>query len=264
MDLNGVGSAGELLAQAERPSFEWAYVDETGDSGMSTGGSSTYILACVLVPADGWTQRLDVLAKMRRSIGKQYGVRLRDEIKANYLLRSRGDLKRYGLGDGQRRDIYQTHMKTLILVSSGVFAVVIDKRKMTKPRDPSEIAWKYLMQRLRERSTQSSVPIALVHDEGEDKKIKSLHRAFRRVSWDARGALVQAPYFVEDPISRKSDDSYFIQLADLCAYAAYRRIVPPEGKSGAVCNEKMWGELGSRVLAEVSTSRPDGIVHWPR
>ncbi|WP_406241270.1 hypothetical protein [Streptomyces anulatus] len=52
----------------------------------------------MLVPADGWTQRLDILTKMRRSIGKHYGVRLRDEIKANYLLRSRGDLKRYGLG----------------------------------------------------------------------------------------------------------------------------------------------------------------------
>ncbi|MFF8832302.1 DUF3800 domain-containing protein [Streptomyces sp. NPDC015131] len=256
-------SVGSLLAQAERPSFEWAYVDETGDSGMS-GGSATYTLACVLVPADGWTQRLDVLTAMRRLIGKRYGVRLRDEIKANYLLRSRGDLKRYGLGDGQRRDIYQTHMRNLILVSSGVFAVVIDKRRMTKPRDPSEIAWTYLMQRMRERSNQSGTPIALVHDEGDDKKIKALHRAFRRISWDARGNPVQAPFFVEDPISRRSDDSYFIQLADLCAYAAYRRIVPPMGKAGAVCNERMWDELGTRALAEVSTNRPDGIVHWPR
>ncbi|MET7850450.1 DUF3800 domain-containing protein [Streptomyces avermitilis] len=256
-------SAGTLLAQAERPAFEWAYVDETGDSGMS-GGSSTYTLACVLVPAEGWTDRLDVLTQMRRLIGKKYGVRLRDEIKANYLLRSRGDLKRYGLGDGQRRDIYQTHMRNLILVSSGVFAVVIDKQKMAKQRDPSEIAWRYLMQRLRERSNQSGVPVALVHDEGEDKKIKAWHRAFRRVSWDARGERVQAPYFVEDPISRRSDDSYFIQLADLCAYAAYRRVVPPGGKAGGVCNEMMWGELGARALAEVSTSRPDGIVLWPR
>ncbi|MFI1247907.1 DUF3800 domain-containing protein [Streptomyces anulatus] len=212
----------------------------------------------MLVPADGWTQRLDILTKMRPSIGKHYGVRLRDEIKANYLLRSRGDLKRYGLGDGQRRDIYQTHIKTLILVSSGVFAVVIDKRKMTKPRDPSEIAWKYLMQRLRERSTQSSVPIALVHDEGEEKKIESLHRAFRRVSWDARGALAQASYFVEDLISRKSDDSYFIQIADLCAYAAHRRIVPPDGRSAAVCNEKMWGNWGPECWLKSPQVAPPG------
>ncbi|MGX9921993.1 DUF3800 domain-containing protein [Streptomyces sp. NPDC002248] len=264
MDFRGVDSAGKLLAQAERPAFEWAYVDETGDSGMSTGGSATYTLACVLVPADGWTQRLDVLTQMRRQLGKRYGVRLRDEIKANYLLRSRGDLKRYSLGDGQRRDIYQTHMKSLMLVSSGVFAVVIDKQKMTKLRDPSEIAWTYLMQRLRERSNQSGVPVALVHDEGEDVKIRAAHRAFRRVSWDARGARVQAPYFVEDPIPRRSNDSYFVQLADLCAYAAFRRIVPPTGKAGSVCNEKMWSELGERVLAEVSTNRPDGIVCWPR
>jgi hypothetical protein len=229
-----------------------------------SGGSGTYTLACVLVPADSWTQRLDVLIQMRRSIGKRYGIRLRDEIKANYLLRSRGDLKRYGLGDGQSRDIYQTHMRHLILVSSGVFAVVVDKRKMAKPRDPSEIAWKYLMQRLRERSSRSGVPVCIVHDEGEDGKIKSWHRAFRRVSWDASGAMVPAPFFVEDPVPRKSHDSYFLQLADLCAYAAYRRIVPPTGKAGSVCNEKMWGEMGGRALAEVSTSRPDGIVLWPR
>lgn len=252
----------KVMASSESPRLEFAYVDESGDSGSA---SQTYTLGCLLVPADEWTARLDLLIGLRRGIKQSYGVRFRDEIKANYLLRGRGPLKSLQLGDGQRRDIYQRHLRLVRLIGSGAFAVVIQKGLITTGKDPAEQAWLYLFQRLRIRSEKTGVPIVLVHDEGDADRVRRLHRAFRRHSWSAGQQSVTAPLLVEDPVPRRSDQSFFIQTADLLAYAAYRRVHPPEGRSaGSVCNELMWDELGPRVLSEVAHDRVDGIVVWPK
>lgn len=251
-----------ILESGEAPRLEFAYVDESGDSGAA--GSQTYTLGCVLVPADEWTARLDLMIDMRRALKQAYGIRFRDELKANYLLRGRGPLASLNLGDGQRRDIYQRHLRLLRLVASGAFAVVIQKHLITTGKDPAETAWTYLFQRLRLRSESTGVPIVLVHDEGDADRVRKLHRAFRRHSW-AGSTSVTAPLLVEDPVPRRSDQSFFIQAADLLAYAAYRRVHPPTGRAaGSVCNETMWDELGPRVLTEVARDRVDGIVIWPK
>ena len=116
-----------------------------------------YTLGCVLLPIDNWTDRLDLMVEVRRGIKKTYGVRMRDELKANYLLRGRGPLAGLELGDGQRRDIWQRALGGVSIVASGVFAVVIDKERASG--DPFERAWTYLLQRLRIRSTADQRPI---------------------------------------------------------------------------------------------------------
>lgn len=167
------GSA-RLLRMASTPRAEFAYVDETGDSGpLAKGGGRTYTLGCVLVPIDNWTQRLDAVTDVRRGIKNTYRVRLRDELKANYLVRPRGPLKDSGLGDGQLRDIYRRVLTSLNVISSGVFAIVIDKEYLRTDYDPAERAWHFLLQRLRIRTQRMNHPILLVHDEGEDNKIRA-------------------------------------------------------------------------------------------
>ncbi len=204
-----------VLHSNDSPSFEFAYVDESGETGAL--GSQTYTLGCLLVPADEWTTRLDLMIAHRRTIRDQYRVRFRDELKANYLLRGRGPLSGLGLGDGQRRDIYQRNLRLMTLVSSGAFAVVIQKGKISSGRDPAEVAWEYLFQRLRIRSDTTGVPVMVVHDEGDADRVRKLHRAFRRHSWAPGSRPVQAKLFVEDPVPRRSDQSFFIQCADLAA-----------------------------------------------
>lgn len=250
-----------MLAGSESPRLEFAYVDESGDTGVD--GSATYTLGCLLVPADSWTDRLDVLKSMRSEVSQVYGVRLRDEVKANNLLKSRGPLKGLNLGDGQRRDIYKRHLRVVRLMVSGAFAVVILKEKLAAEADPAECAWEYLLQRLRLRSERMGHPIVLIHDEGDDARVRAQLRRFRRYSRAPQGRSVQARQLIEDPVPRRSHDSFFIQIADLIAYAGFRRVLPPGRSTGSVCNERMWDELGPGILAAVSNVRPDGIVVWP-
>ena len=149
-------------------------------------------------------------------------------------------------------------------MSSGAFAIVIHKEEIIKPTiDVHDTAWEYLLQRLDMRMRETGAPIILVHDNGStNQKITQLLRRFRRVSWGG-GQAHATPLLVEDPVPRDSQHSYFVQMADLVAYSATRKIMPNKGKRAAICGPQMWDEVGSARVAAVNHRRSDGIVVWP-
>jgi len=60
---------------------------------------------------------------------------------------------------------------------------------------------------------------------------------------------------IDDPVPRNSQQSYFLQLADFNAYAAFRRLYPPPKRRVQICPEGMWD--GSAPHASV---RSGGVV----
>lgn len=262
--MSVIGALDAILSTNASPRGEFAYIDESGNIGApSKGGTRTYTLGCVMVPMDHWTDRLDLLVEARSEIRRTYEVRLRDELKANYLLRGRGPLEALRLGDGQRRDIYKRLLVATNVASSGVFAVVIDKEHARFSGDPADRAWEYLLQRLRIRSATMGHPIMVVHDDGDADRVRKHLRRFRRHSFSPSGARVTAPMLIEDPVPRNSALSYFVQSADLVAFAAFRRFQPPGARNASVCNELMWDVMNARWMTQVSTRRQDGLVVYP-
>lgn len=252
-----------MRLSAQSPTAEFAYIDESGDVGMS-GGSKTFTLTCVLIPMDDWDDRLDYLVKMRREIKRKYGVLLRQEAKANHIVGAKKVYRDLGLGDGQLRDIYQMHMRAIERLSSGTFSIVIRKDKLTKrDADVLEMAWRYLLERLRKRSESTGAPILLIHDNGQDGDIRKIVRRFRKFTFTAGGQRTSAPLIVEDPTPRDSQQSYFIQLADIAAYAAAVKVLPRNGRTNLICNELMWDLLGDVRIAAVSPARGDGLYVFP-
>lgn len=247
-----------------------AYVDESGNTGdVKSGGSLTFTLGCVLVDADLWPSAFDELLSFRRRLRTTFGIPMRAEVKANYLLRNAGDLRSLGLGPGARRIIYRAHMRVLEAMSVRAFAVVVDKRQTSRP--PAgyfDTAWEGLLQRLERTSTKEKATFAVFHDEGEDDAIRRWVRRSRRYltagSAFGSGSFTNpARLLVDDPIPRRSTQSYFIQMADLVAYAGFRAVVPPGAAIGAVCPQDMWDEVGAATHRAVSGLKPrsrPGIV----
>ncbi|MGB6275425.1 MAG: DUF3800 domain-containing protein [Rhodococcus sp. (in: high G+C Gram-positive bacteria)] len=252
-----------LSDQVVGPRLEFAYIDESGDTGMGTGGSTTFTLGCVLIPADDWTTRLDHIIEMRRAVRDLYRIPMRQEAKANHIVGVKKVYRDLGLGDGQMRDLYQRHLKSLITVSSGVFAISIRKDLLQKrDLDVFDRSWTYLLERLRKRSDSSGVPIVIVHDIGQNDEVRKLVRRFRRITWSAVGDRVNARHIVEDSVPRDSQQSYFIQLADLVAYAASVKVLPRNGRTAKICNDEMWDLLAPIHVDKVS-QRGDGIYLFP-
>lgn len=247
-----------------------AYIDESGNTGpVARGGSLTYSLGCVLVDADLWPSAFDEFLDFRRRLKSTFGLPMRSEIKANYLLRNSGDLRALGLGPGARHMIFRSHMRMLEHLPARAFAVVVDKTPAQRtPPEVFDLAWEAMLQRLERTSTYEKATFALIHDEGEDDKIRRWVRRARRhlTAGSAFGGghfTHAARLLVDDPISRKSSQSYFVQLADLVAYAAFRAVIVPGSAVASVCPSSMWDEIGSAthtaVARLVPRARP-GIV----
>lgn len=248
-----------------------AYIDESGNTGpIPAGGSLTYALGCVLVDADQWPDAFDEQLNFRRRIRAKFGVPMRAEVKANYLLRNSGDLRALALGPGARHIIYRAHLESLAVLPARAFAVVIDKRPRpaAAPDTIFDLAWETLLQRLERTSSHEKATFAVFHDEGENDAIRRWTRRSRRYltagSALGTGALSNpARRLVDDPVPCRSTGSYFIQLADLVAYASFRAVVPPGASIARVCPSDMWDCIGLATHTAVASLRPrskPGIV----
>jgi hypothetical protein len=248
-----------------------AYVDESGSVGV--GSSLTFTLACVLVDATRWPDVFDEILDYRRFLKSTFGVPVRAEIKANHLLRNGGAFRPLGLSEGARFRIYRGLMRLQQKLELLAFAIVIRKDVMATrgiTDSPRDIAWEYLLQRLERFTTLGGTHIWLSHDEGEGQLVRKLARKARRAgsagSAFGTGSLKRpARLILDDPVPRKSHESYFIQLADLDAYAAFRKLYAPTPRPVNIVPQNMWDELGTAAFAKVNalSGGPPGIVSWP-
>ena len=251
-----------------------AYVDESGDDGTKKKGSRSYALGCVVIESDKWATTFDGMIEFRRWVNRTFRVPVRAELKANYLLRNGGPLRARPLSARARFKLYRAHMRIQDQLGMRAFAVVIDKQQAAaqypaSARPTSDIAWEYLLQRL-ERSFRDS-EVLVIHDEGDAITIRKRCRKARRAG--AAGSAfgtgrLDVPFrnLLDDPVSRDSQQSYFVQLADLNAYAAFRKIYPARVPVSVV-PERMWDFLAGAHFTPVRNTAkypgPPAIVRGP-
>ena len=154
------------------------------------------------------------------------------------------------MSERARFKLYRAHMRVQDNPGMRAFAVVIDKAeaasKYAGSRVAPDIAWEYLLQRL-ERTFRTS-EVMVVHDEGDPITIHKRARKARRAGTAGSSFgtdLLNVPFrnLLDDRVSRISRQSYFIQLADLNAYAASRRLYPTPPRRDKVVPQRMWDFL---------------------
>ncbi len=193
----------------------FTYVDESGDAGIS--GSRTYSLGAVMVEGPRWPETFDRLVDFRRYLRSSFGVPVRAELKANYLLRNGGPLRPLKLSESARRAIYRSHLRLQAKLGMKAFAVVIDKQRLNAQRpgvDPRDVAWEYLLQRLERYTTKNSTETVLVHDEGDERRVRGLARKARRAgtagsAFGVGSLKVPATRILDDPVPRDSSSRTF-------------------------------------------------------
>ncbi|WP_154792485.1 DUF3800 domain-containing protein [Occultella kanbiaonis] len=245
-----------------------AYIDETGDTGnpQLRGASSCYALGCVIIDLDVWPSVFDSLVAFRRQVRTTFGIPLRAELKANYLIRDSGPLRGLGLAPSQRNYIYQTHMQLLSTLPAEAFAVVTDKAKTGwRGKSCFDGTWEMVLQRLERSCSKQGRTMLLAHDNGENDAVRALVRRARRYLTAGRmegggGIQFKADRILEDPVPRTSHHSYFIQLADLVAYAGWRSYQRPGAGVAAVVPQSMWSHIGSATKSEVNMWSLNGSV----
>lgn len=249
------------------------YLDESGDTGLIGSGSPTsaYVLSALIVNDKDWLATLDQVVSFRRFLKQQFGLRLRDELKASFLIHGTGPFSALRTSERARMNIFRMALKLQAkLETITTWAIVINKKSYEAkfggvPQDIHEVSWRYMIQRIERYTTTSKEPGIAFPDEGHNAAIRKIFRRMRRHSFVqshyGQGALSRpAAFLVEDPNFRTSATSYFIQLADLNAYAAYRHIYPEP-----YFGKQYWELLGNCRSKPVNSQRggPVGIVSWP-
>ncbi|OZF00602.1 DUF3800 domain-containing protein [Rhodococcoides fascians] len=247
-----------------------AYIDETGDTGLiEKGGTNCYALGCVLIDDAQWPAAFDNLLAFRKRLSSSYRINQRWELKANYLIRGGGPLKQLALAPAVRQLVYRGHMRIIHELNARAFTVVVDKAATgLSGQDCFHMAWETMMNRLERTSTKERATLMVIHDEGEDHAVRREFRKARRylTAGSAYGTgqiQSKGTLFLEDPVSRASHSSHFIQIADMVAYAGWRTHMPPSEKVALVCPADMWSNIGDgthRVVNSVTRRGAPGVV----
>lgn len=249
-----------------------AYIDESGDGGAK--GSSTFSLACILVSEQNWLAALDGAISFRRFLKNQFGLPMAEELKANYLLRNGGPwLTKNPLSDGARGRIYKMCMRLQEKLDLTVFGIVIDKAKLAASgsvETAPTLAWIRMIERLETFSRKANTSLVIVHDEGDGELVRKIARRARRlgiVGSHYGSGFLRRPFaqLLDDPVPRNSRHSYLLQLADLDAYASYRRCYPPPARIQPIVRQDTWDRLGGARHLPVNAiaGGPPAIVWQP-
>lgn len=240
------------------------YMDESGDPGVHPGSPTpTYTVSALFVHETEWVSIFDNLIAFRRYLRDSFGIRMRAEIKATQLVRGSGPWSTAGLGDNARKRIFRAFMRFQQKNGAEMaYAVVVDKSNLATTSEVRERAWRYALQRVERTMNARSERVMIVPDAGQYHWMRQLSREMRRHSTVGSlygGGGLARPLLnvlIDDPVERQSHESYFIQLADLNAYAAYRYVVPTPGFPST-----MWQELGGATLRRANwNAQRDGVV----
>lgn len=246
------------------------FVDESGDSGTTGGGSDRFILTGIVVHELRWLATLDLLLQFRRDLRRDYGLKVSQEIHAQKFLREPGDAVRIPKSLRLRLlgDVLNFAAQ---LPDIAVINVLVDKTAKPAGADHFERGWTALLQRFHNGVAARSFPGPanpderglVVVDATDERRLRGLVRRVRRynpVPSRIEGTR-QMPMtcLVEDPVHRDSQQSYLIQLADTISYFVKQR-EDPNGyvrKKGA----RNWLNRVSPILYRQAAPRdPDGIV----
>ena len=188
------------------------YIDDSGDEELS-------IFSALTIRADKWNSCLDEIKNFRRDIQTSDGISVYTEFHAWKFVSGRGKIADHVVPKGRRCQIFkQTLQMVAMLPEVRLFNVVF-------PTKASGYAYETLLGGINRTLQTWDSHAILICDEGKDATYTKL---VRRMQTLKNGAIDR---ILEDPFFKQSDQSYFIQLSDFCAYALLRQERPIESKT---------------------------------
>jgi len=248
-----------------------AYVDESGDPGRNTTITKYFTLSGIIVADSNWKSFLDRVKTFRKGLKRDFRLTLKADLRASDLWKNSGDFRKLNLSYADRRRIFRRTAEFLRYSQEvTILNISINKSapQLTTTSKISEIAWTLFFQRFENwlvvnKNKELGI---VVNDEGHEKLTRMLSRKMRVYNPipSHYGGYYQAPLvkIIEDPFSRHSQDSYFVQLADMGAYLARLRHdhTPRQAKWGI---HKLYKRIKPRYMLEASRTDNYGFVIYP-
>ena len=192
--------------------MHFIYIDDSGDEELR-------VFSALTILADKWNSCLKKIKGFRQELKMSDGIFVETEFHAWKFISGRGEIADSVVTKGRRCQIFkQTLQMVTMLPEVRLFNTVF-------PIKAGDLAYETLLGRINQTLQLWDSHAILICDEGNE----SLYtRLVRRMQTSQNGAIDR---IVEDPFFKQSDQSYFIQLSDFCAYALLRQERPIESKT---------------------------------
>ena len=219
--------------------------------------------SAIAVPSVAWRDVFDALKGWRRQINESDGIFVTKELHATDFLAGRGRLGPHDVTKHRRSQIFFGAFKMLNRTEGiRIFS--------TCRTDHPDWAFERLLNRINRTMETWDSQCILFCDEGNEGKYTRLARKMaihnpipsRYGAWSGTGRTtrnIPTERILEDPIFKDSKKSYFIQMADFCAYALLRREkhLASKNKYGI---HKAFDELTDVVVKAAHPDDPMGVI----
>ncbi|AWH84519.1 hypothetical protein HYN59_05025 [Flavobacterium album] len=226
-----------------------AYFDESGDDGYPKFSSQLFVLSAVYMHESDWKDNYDVIRKFRQYLKDKYDFPIKMEFHCRQLIQDKYPYHgKYSTEE--RKELIELHFKLIAALKLKVINVVIDKNRIKKEEyDVLKNAFTYSLQRIENDMAEGNDNrFIVITDEGRIKKMTSVARLLQRINYipslfDEGSYRNDLKTIIEDPLPKKSNESYFIQLSDTLAY-----IVNLYAQHKLVENPLSWPKRVQQVL----------------
>lgn len=259
------------------------YFDESGDDGYPNYSSQLFVLSSLYMHQSAWKDNYGEIRKFRKKLKDDFDIPVKQEFHTMHFLSDK-DPYHGKYAPDIRKEILTLYCKCLSLLDVKAINVVIDKDKVQHDKyNVLENALTYNVQRIENDmnySGSSDKDFLIITDEGRIASMRKVTRKIQRINF-IPSRYHQGSYrkeignLIEDPLSKPSKESWFIQFADLLATIVMlysrRNLVTKRIKwANRVRNVLKYGdEIGlmekvKPILNTKASNRNEyGIVYYP-
>ena len=227
-----------------------SYFDDSGDDGYPKFSTEIFVLTSLYFHESVWKENFTKLYELRKYINNKYGMPIKEEVHTKEFITDKDPY--HGLYTNDiRKSILFDFVKASAMLNMKVISVAIDKTKISRPSyDVLEKALTYNVQRIENdlNYLSSDSKFIIITDEGRVSKMRSTTRAIQKINfipsmYNSNSYRQEIKNLIEDPLPKPSNQSYFIQLADMICFITSLYI------KNKVCNPRIeWGKRVKNVL----------------
>lgn len=196
-----------------------AYIDESKED------NKFFVYCALVIHERKWKNALRSIQAYRRKLRKSDGVYINKELHATKFCAGKGEISSKVILKGRRCEIFR---ETLTFLPS------VDGLKLfSSVNTVEQYAFERLVNRVNRTMEARKSNAILICDEGNEAEFRKRIRRMgvynpipsNQGAWADTAEFtknIPLDFIVEDPIFKKSHESYFIQMADFCAYALLR------------------------------------------
>lgn len=210
------------------------YIDESKD----TSAPARYVYSALCIHESVWRDIFYRIRDLRRQLKDNHGIYIREELHAWKFVAGKGQIANRPIYKPQRADIFREILTFIAGLGGNHQQITL----FNSINSNEEWAFERLINRINRTMTAWDSRAALLFDEGQEvaftKRIRKMgvinpipsrFGVWQDTGNERRNIVIDR--IIEDPIFKNSEQSYFIQMVDFCAYALMRQEKQVTGKN---------------------------------